>query len=264
MSEQSAEAVKDPVDPVEESATSESTAAAATKGDASPGESAPPKAEEESEAQKRIRRLVWEREEERREKAKLEARIQELEQSRSQKTTDEVGDPPLESDYDDVSQYKQAMRAWVGKANEAQFQQYQSKTEAQKQAEDRQRSLSGYREKVAQYAADHPDFVEDVQQARVPINDAMQDVLVSSEKPAELTHYLAKNPDHALQISRMTPVQAARELAKVELTMAQAERKVSNAPPPMQEAGDGSEASSEITGKESVAEFLAKRGGYKL
>ena len=260
-----AEDVKDPVAPVEESSTSEETQdVAAEQGDASPGESAPPKDEDESPAQKRIRQLTWKQREAERRAEEAERKAQELEARLNQPKGDSELKVPLESEFDSDSDYRAAMDRYFSERTKAEMSRYQGEqTEAQKRAA-QQTALNGYREKVAAYAADNPNFIEDIQRAEYKITEAIQEALVSSDKPAELTHYLAKNPDHALKIAQMGPVAAARELAKVEYKLETASRKVSNAPPPTKDVDDA-DGGSEVVIRDGMTteEFLAARAAQR-
>lgn len=91
-------------------------------------------------------------------------------------------------------------------------------------------------ERAAAFATAHPDYSEVVEGAwfcSKPMAEAIED---SDEGPA-LAYYLAQNPDVAKQMSRLSPVQAGRELARLETQLVTerakaADKPVSQAPPP--------------------------------
>ena len=262
-----APAVNEPVDPAEVSATSEAVEQDERQGAATPSESSPEKeSDKESGAQKRIRELVWRQREAERRAEEAERRLRELE---SQKP---AGQPkselviPVESDYDDADEYRRALDTYTRsvlseEAERRERQRTQQETESQRQAR-----LKAHQDRCANYASEHADFIEDIKQATVPVTAPMQEYMLDSDRSAELTHYLAKNPDHAFRIADMSPIAAARELAKVELALEQAQpKKLSDAPPPMSDVEDGpTKAPTEIRDGMTAEEFVRARGGYRL
>jgi hypothetical protein len=93
-----------------------------------------------------------------------------------------------------------------------------------------------FEERVAAFSTAHPDYSDVVEGAWAcskPMAEAIED---SDEGPA-LAYYLAQNPDVARQMSRLSAVQAGRELAKLEDRLVTerkkaAEKPVSQAPAP--------------------------------
>lgn len=101
-----------------------------------------------------------------------------------------------------------------------------------------------FEERATAFATAHPDYsavVEGNWACSKPMAEAIED---SDEGPA-LAYYLAQNPDIAKQMSRLSPVQAGRELAKLEHQLVTerakaAEKPVTKAPapPPTLEGSD--------------------------
>lgn len=93
-----------------------------------------------------------------------------------------------------------------------------------------------FEERATAFAAAHPDYSAVVQgewACSKPMAEAIED---SDEGPA-LAYYLAQNPDVARQMARLSPVQAGRELTKLEHQLVTerakaAEKPVTKAPPP--------------------------------
>lgn len=66
------------------------------------------------------------------------------------------------------------------------------------------------------------------------VTDAMAETIMESEHGPALLHYLAKNRQVSSQIARMTPLQQAREIGRLEAKLSSGPQpnKVSGAPPP--------------------------------
>lgn len=260
-----AQDVNEPVEPVEESSTSAQLEQGAEQGAATPSDSPPEQEARESGAQKRIRELTWKQREAERRAEAAEQRLRDIE---SQKPAEESPSDikiPVESEYDDPEQYRKDLDTYTRSIHRQEEDRRERTRTAQQSELERQQRLSAYQDKCAAYAADHPEFVEDVTAASKAgvLGDSphVLEYMTESEVPAEMTHYLAKNPDHAARIEAMSPTAAARELAKVELSISQAQpKKLSDAPPPMTDIDDGGTTDpSAFTGKESVDEWMEKR-----
>lgn len=254
--------VKEGLDaPVESSPTEnsqEDVAAPAAEG-SSPSES------DESSAQKRIRQLTYQKHEAERRAQEHEARIRELERGKPSQVQPPNADtirPPHPDDYDTDEAYRSAAESY----NRASVQKYLAEERAQEEArvaqEQRAQLLQTYQQKVAAYAAESEGFVEDVEAAKsvLSFSEPVAEMLASSEKPGEVTHYLAKNPEHALKLARMSVAQAAREIARIEIAVDAAKPKPSNAPPPMSEVGDGTSGDpGELSSNLSTEEWMKRR-----
>lgn len=113
-----------------------------------------------------------------------------------------------------------------------------ARQEALRQRESEVESLrrEKFEERVSTFIAAHPDYsavVEGDWACSKPMAEAIED---SDEGPA-LAYYLAQNPDVARQMSRLSAVQAGRELAKLEDRLVSerkkaAEKPVTQAPAP--------------------------------
>ncbi len=105
----------------------------------------------------------------------------------------------------------------------------------QKNAE-KQRQAADYVGKVKEFAKDHPDYEEVATYA--PISEKVADIIIGVKSP-EVAYYLGKNPDVAMQISRLPDSYAAYEIGQIaarlqfEKTQANSARTlISKAPPP--------------------------------
>lgn len=193
-------------------------------------------AKPESGAQKRIRELTWQRHEaERREKAAAE-RIRELEKqvARPAPTANPVApDPQLALDDPATyraqqGEYTRAVARQVAAETRAEAEQDRQQSEAQKQRQ-------AYSDKLQAAVADDPQLYERLRAATFELTPAMTDVLVTSDKPIELTRYLAEHPEEGARIEKLSPLQAAREMGRIEARLeAIKPTRASNAPDPMQ------------------------------
>jgi hypothetical protein len=78
---------------------------------------------------------------------------------------------------------------------------------------------------------DFDDVVEPILSINVP--GYIVELVGESEKSADLLYKLGENPKEYLRIAKLPPVAAARELAKLESSIAEPEKPTSNAPPPV-------------------------------
>jgi len=254
--------VNEPVDPVEAPSAPE-TIEQDVAGEAAeaPSESSP---EQESRAQKRIRELTFKQREAERRAAAAEAKAAELEKSQSQPPPEPEGlQAPVESDYEDPAEYRQALDAYTDKKLEARLAARESAQNADRQAQAQRKRIQSYMDQCAEYAANNPEFGEDVAAAQeaglLADSPHVVDYMTESDRAAELTHYLAKNPEHAQRIEQMSPVAAARELAKVELALGEP-KTISKAPSPMSDVEDGQNLNpNELEDGLSVDEWMARR-----
>jgi len=72
----------------------------------------------------------------------------------------------------------------------------------------------------------------------LPVNEAMEQVILGSEKGADLAYYLGSNPQEAARIANLPPMLSAMEMGKIEMKMS-APKKTTNAPKPIQPVGSG-------------------------
>lgn len=108
-----------------------------------------------------------------------------------------------------------------------------------KDEQDRQQKVQ---EQYAEARKVHEDFDEVViQPSSLPINQGMMDAAMG-ENLGEIMYFLAKNQSKASQIMTLPPLQAAREIGKIEAQITQKKpiKTKSNAPPPVTTLGGGS------------------------
>jgi hypothetical protein len=107
-----------------------------------------------------------------------------------------------------------------------------------KRAQEAERRQEAFIEKAEKAAERFPDFHAVVSNPNLHINDAMVEFIAESDLGADVAYYLGKNPMKASVIAQMSPVKAARELAKLESELAARPKATpSKAPEPIKPVG---------------------------
>lgn len=110
--------------------------------------------------------------------------------------------------------------------------------EQERERESRTQRVSSFKSRETEFAKTVEDYDEVVRNPRLPITQAMADVIQESEDGPALAYHLGKNPEIAEKIAMLPPIAAARELGKIEARLAYEREKakekpvVSKAPPP--------------------------------
>lgn len=105
-------------------------------------------------------------------------------------------------------------------------------------------------------AAKFKDFAEVV--ANGPkLGPQVGTMVLQTEAPAEISYYLAKNPEHGIAIASMHPLAAMREIGKLEAQFTS--KRVTSAPPPPTTVGQSSKATSGLSDELSAKEWYARR-----
>lgn len=159
-------------------------------------------------------------------RAKLRERDRELAELRKSAAPKpiEVGEKPtLEScDYDEEA-FEEQLLAWKDRKSEAEKQQAtQAERQAAEEKEWSQRA-DNYRIARSRLPADFADYEAEVQQ-RLPVTH--QNVLLMSEKSAELVHAIGRSPAKLAELSKITnPVLFAMAIGKLEDKLQMTSRK---------------------------------------
>lgn len=173
-------------------------------------------------AERRIRQLTRKYRDAERENKKLQARLDNIEQR--------IGPAPKpvrpsRDDFDSVEEYEDALLDWRDATKAAESQ-------TSTKPDDQQITDGG--EILDELEAELEDISDDaahkVMETDWACNTAMTEFIVNSEVRAPLAYHLASNPDTAAKIAKMSPVLAARELAKVEAKIVSEQKLDANAP----------------------------------
>lgn len=208
-------------------------------------------------AQKRINQLTWKAHEAERRAEELEQRLREKEQTAPDPAPTQK---PKLSDFEDEEDFADAIAAYAVSQVQETFTE-REKREAQQAAESqRQTRLARYRESVQEYVAGNAEALEDIQAAAsLNLPQDVLDVITETEMPGPVTHYLAKNPEHALKLINMSAGRAGMEIAKIESALATS-KSTSAAPAPLTEVDEVSTVVNDgPSSNDSTEAWMAKR-----
>ena len=99
---------------------------------------------------------------------------------------------------------------------------------------DAEQRVNNFRARMSEYATKVDDYYHVVENPALPMDQKMIDIVQSMESGPEIVYHLGKNIPLAQQIAKLSPIQAAVEIGRIEAQL-QAEKKagsVSKAPPP--------------------------------
>lgn len=128
-------------------------------------------------------------------------------------------------------------------------------------AREAERRQEAFMEKAEKASERYADFQAVVSNPTLQINEAMAEYIADSDLGAEVAYHLGKNPMKAAQIAQMSPVKAARELAKLESELAsQPKAQPSKAPEPIRPVGSRGASSSSALPSDSddIATWMRK------
>ncbi len=152
-----------------------------------------------------------------------------------------IGAEPKQDAFDDYQKYLDAKIAYEVNKVKITWDRDQSRKAAD---QTRQQKMADLHTKLDDGYKKYADFESVALDQTVPITPMIVEILADSDRPADVAYFLGKNKAEAIAISRMTPIQATRALAKIEGEMTRAEGenppvlpKISNAPPPIRPLG---------------------------
>lgn len=126
---------------------------------------------------------------------------------------------PTRADFADDDAYFEALADFKA---EQKVQQFSQQTQAERAQEAQARQTASqfdlYQERVQQ--AGLPDYAEVVGQSDVPAAPHVLESILDSDVGPQLAYHLAKHPDVAERLNALTPVQAAREIGRLEAAVA--------------------------------------------
>jgi len=186
---------------------------------------------EEDQVRKRIDKIVWQREEARREaehwkKMAQQQKAPETKPESADPTRPDVNDPRFKS-YDE---FTEALADWKVQGH---IKKAQEEFSQRTQRERMDGALKVFNERAEKVRGKHPDY--DDLFDRASISEAMAPTILESENGPELALYLAKNPDVARKLYNLGPREVARELGKIEARLDDLlqTKSVTNASPPL-------------------------------
>ena len=95
--------------------------------------------------------------------------------------------------------------------------------------------IESYHDKEEEARSKYDDFEQVAYNPKLPITNEMAQTIQSSEVGPDMAYYLGSNPKEAERISRLSPLQQAKELGKIEAKLAESPvvKKTSSAPAPI-------------------------------
>ena len=95
--------------------------------------------------------------------------------------------------------------------------------------------IESYHEREEEARTKYDDFEQVAYNAKLPITDAMAQTIQASDVGPDMAYYLGSNPKEADRISRLSPLQQAKELGKIEAKLSDNPlvKKTSSAPAPI-------------------------------
>lgn len=180
--------------------------------------------EEKSESQKRRERRKAQMERLRQEAEEAQARQRETQErlQRIRERAEKSNIPPKENDFQDYNEYLVAVGAYHAARNMDQ-RSIEEVEEAQKAHEARIQELRQREQaEIAQSWSDQVDEAKrryadfDKVAYSAPISDQVAQMIARSDMGADVAYHLGMNPDAARKISAMHPIEAARELGRIE------------------------------------------------
>jgi len=172
----------------------------------------------------------------------------------------EIGDPPQEKDFDDWFEYQTAKAAYETErrltARELRKQASQAKEAEQRRSSE---MLSEYQERQREAKAAIPDFDKVVKAAQLPVSAVVGQLLLESEKSAVIEYHLAKNPETLHRLNSLSPLSAAKEIARLEDRLSLPNPKTAtSAAPPLRSPKGGAAPTVDLS-KMSMDEYVAYR-----
>lgn len=158
----------------------------------------------------------------------------------------QLGAEPQPTDFEDYNKYVAALTDYRVKKARVEWDRDQQRRDQERSQQER---LQNLHTKLQDGYQRYPDFEEVAfDRTATHITPMIVDILAECENPADVAYYLAKNRVEGVAISRMTPIRAAREIAKIEAKITGSPpppppppttKKRTDAPPPINPIGSG-------------------------
>ena len=171
---------------------------------------------------------------------------------------------PEANQFDDYNDFVRADNDWAAnRAVEQKKAQWDREAEEKTQNANTQQRMTSLQEKINEGYAKYDDFEDVALDPTVPITPVIHEVLAETDNPADIAYYLGINRTEAIQISRMTPIAAARAIAKIEVQIASGQppppKKTTTAPPPIKPVGSNAPAATKDPEDMTQKEFNEHR-----
>jgi hypothetical protein len=186
----------------------------------------------EDPVQKRINIAVKKQRVAERERDFLKSSLTRAEEELSQlKSKLSVEDKPNREDFEEVSEYAEAVAIWAAKKE------VQIKEEAEKKAEvdnsvkqSKETMYSALDDALDAGRTKYEDFDTVALNSELQMTEDLVETILDSEIAEEIMYYLGKNPDESADLSKLSPRRAAREVTKIEAKLLAVATKVEEPP----------------------------------
>jgi hypothetical protein len=167
-----------------------------------------------------------EAQQERQAREALEARLAALERQPAPQAP-KVDEEPQPSQFNDAFEYAKALAEYTADKRIGEMRKQDAEA---KEAQERQKVIDQWANKVQQAKASLPDFDDIVASSDVVVNDDIRDAILESDVGPQILYHLAENDDVAKKIAGLSPKQALREIGKLEARFEVKETKPETAP----------------------------------
>jgi len=180
-------------------------------------------------------------------------------QGQAQQSAPAAPTKPTPDKYADYGEYVEALTDWKTEQAVAKRMEQDS---TRKVADARSQTFA---ERQVATRAVLPDYDAVVGASETPIANHVGEALMESDRGPELAYHFAKNPDVLQHLNGMTPLQAAREIGKLEATLSiktapvVPSKKLSTTPAPASTTVTQGRATQPALASASMDEYMAQR-----
>lgn len=173
----------------------------------------------------------------------------------------EIGTPPKEEDFKDWFEYERALNAYEVDKRIATRDVRRRAEEAKTAHQEATRELlNEYQQRQRDAKAHITDFDTVMKgAASLTVSPAVGQLLLESEKSAVIEYHLAKNPDVLDRLNGLSPIAAAKEIARLEDRLALPNPKTATKAAPPVSSPKGSTAAPPDLSKMSMDEYVKYR-----
>ena len=136
----------------------------------------------------------------------MEIKLKAYENQGSPKEATEVSNKPKPEQFNDAFEYAEKLSEWS----------VDNALKNSKAADERQKVLSSWQQKLDATKAELPDYDDMVNSSDVIVGNHIRDAIMESDVGARILYHLAENPEIAQKLSNMSMSSSLRELGKME------------------------------------------------
>ncbi len=212
--------------------------------------------------QRRLDELTANWREEQRTRQKLEAMLEQVLADRRQPEQPAPQPQPQASEpkLDQFQTYEEYVGALADFKAEQRILSWQAEQRAREEAQQRASVQTEFQRRAESFKSEAPDFDLVALNPSLPVSDAMAEAINVSDVGPQVLYYLGKNPQEAARIAALPPIQAAREIGKVEVRISLPQPKtVSSAPKPVTPLDGGGSSRSADPDRMTIDEWMRWR-----